>query len=715
MVAARGRLMQALPPGGAMTAVQATEAEVGPLLAGREDQLGVAAVNGPRSIVLSGDQDAVAEIAAMIATWGRKTKKLTVSHAFHSARMDPMLGEFRRVAESVSYRSPEIPLVSTLTGRLAGDELRDPDYWVRQVRQAVRFGDGIRAMRENGVTAFAEIGPGATLTAQGLELLTEDDDQGIMAAMLPEQRPEPESVVAAAGELHAYGVAVDWGALLAGAGARRVALPTYPFERKRYWPRRVTAADKPTGPSDGFWTAVDAGDGRRLADNLGLEDESQRTSLATLLPALSSWRRRADQEAQLGRWLYRISWQPHAVSTATAPAGTWIVVEPADHEDNSLVAGCVEALREHRADVVRIAAGAGTDRAELAAMIKAALADHPGACGVLSTLASDERPLPGRQSVTSGIAATLALVQALSDVPTAPPVWVVTSGAVAAGPFDTVSSPAQAQLWGLGAVVRLESPERWGGVIDMPAVPGKRARGQLAAILGAPSGQDQLAVRQAGVFTRRIARATRPDPGGQWRPSGTTLVCGGTGALGRTVARWLARNGAEHLTLVSRRGAEAPGFSELREDLARLGAQVTVIACDASDKEALREAVASLPPQYPLTAVFHSAGELNDGIVDTLTPERLDEVLGSKVRVALNLHEVTAGHDLTAFVLFSSSPARSARPVRPATPRPTRTSTRSLSTSAQKGGPPRRSRGVSGTAPAWPTARVPGTDCGSSG
>ncbi|MCC3774903.1 type I polyketide synthase, partial [Streptomyces sp. UNOB3_S3] len=234
LVAARGRLMRALPPGGAMVSVRAPEEEVLPLLAGYASRVSVAAVNGPSSVVLSGDEEAVLELANVLAGLGHKTKRLRVSHAFHSARMDAMLEEFGRIAGTLDFRAPRIPVVSNVTGELlAAEEVCSPEYWVRHVRRPVRFADGVRTLRERGVTTFLELGPDAVLTAMAAECLGPDAGDHVCVPALREGRPEPEAVSGGLAALHVRGVAVRWPAVFPGAAV--VELPTYAFRRDRFW------------------------------------------------------------------------------------------------------------------------------------------------------------------------------------------------------------------------------------------------------------------------------------------------------------------------------------------------------------------------------------------------------------------------------------------------------------------------------------------------
>ncbi|MEV6319560.1 acyltransferase domain-containing protein, partial [Streptomyces sp. NPDC051776] len=236
LVAARGRLMQALPEGGAMLSLQASEGEVLPLLVGREAEAGVAAVNGPRSVVVSGAAGVVEEIAEHFRLLDRKVTSLRVSHAFHSPLMEPMLAEFRGVAESIVYAEPRVAIVSTLTGEVAAaDVLMSAEYWVDHVRRPVRFADGVRCLDEQHVTRFVELGPDGTLTVLVQACL--EGREYLVAPTLRKDRPEVESLLVAAAQLFTRGGVLDWVAVFgASTVASWVDLPTYAFERRRFWP-----------------------------------------------------------------------------------------------------------------------------------------------------------------------------------------------------------------------------------------------------------------------------------------------------------------------------------------------------------------------------------------------------------------------------------------------------------------------------------------------
>ncbi|WP_433655227.1 type I polyketide synthase [Nocardia sp. CA-128927] len=244
LVAARARLMQALPCGGAMVAVQADEDETRRALAGYEESASIAAVNGPIATVISGVEDVVAEIEATLAADGRKTTRLRVSHAFHSPLMEPMLDEFRQVAQSVSYSPPRIAVISNVTGAIAADGvLEQPEYWVRHVREAVRFADGVRAAVAAGAEVLVEVGPDGVLSAMAAETLAEIAPGLSAVPLVRKDRSESRSAAEALARLHVAGVPVDWQSYLTvlGVTGRHIDLPTYAFDRQRYWAQPAQA------------------------------------------------------------------------------------------------------------------------------------------------------------------------------------------------------------------------------------------------------------------------------------------------------------------------------------------------------------------------------------------------------------------------------------------------------------------------------------------
>ncbi|WP_420822217.1 type I polyketide synthase, partial [Streptomyces antioxidans] len=592
LVAARGRLMQELPAGGAMVALQASEDEVAPLL---NERVSIAAVNGPTSVVIAGDEDAVLEIASGFEAQGRKTKRLTVSHAFHSPCMDGMLEAFREVAEGLAYEAPRIPIVSNLTGNVvAAEEITTPDFWVRHVREAVRFLDGIRTLEAQGVTTFVELGPDGVLTAMAQDCVTDAEGSAFVSA-LRKDRPEAEALTTAVARAHVRGVAPDWAGYFAGTGAQRVDLPTYAFQHRRYWPEEPVAG----------LTAAAGVDG----------------------------------------WRYQVAWKPLSLGSAARLSGVWLVVAPAeDAAADAWADGVVRTLTERGAEARRLdltdgadggerADAPAEDRASIAERLRTA-ADGGPVAGVLSLLATGD---------ADALLPTAALVQAMGDAAIDAPLWCATRGAVSTGRRGEPVDPARARVWGLGRVAALELPDRWGGLIDLPETMTDRVLSRLAVVLAGAGDEDQIAVRGSGVFGRRLARATaRPVADSEgWNAHGSVLVTGGTGALGAYVARWLIGKGAEHVVLTSRRGLDAPGAAGLRDELAASGARVTVVACDVADREALAGVLADIPAELPLTAVVHAAGVLDDGVLESLTPERFATVLRAKADAAANLHELT--------------------------------------------------------------------------
>ncbi|WP_415954523.1 SDR family NAD(P)-dependent oxidoreductase, partial [Streptomyces sp. KLOTTS4A1] len=505
---------------------------------------------------------------------------------------------------------------------------------------------------------------------------TTADADAVFVPALRKNRPETDAVITALAELHAHGTRVDWTTYYAGTGARRVGLPTYAFQRQHYWLHATPTSPRATESSAGdvaFWDAVSEGDLEALSRTLDVGPDDPFTMV---VPALSDWRRRRQSADTLDSWRYRISWQrlsgsgsgSGAGSVGAVPAltGLTLLVVPDQADESPLAASCLAALGgADRVAVLRVPAD--VSREDLADRLRDmdAVAEPSAFVGrILSLLPLDERDHPGFPGLPAGYAASVALAQAMGDVRLDVPVWTVTRGAVAVWPSESVTGARQAMCWGLADVVATEFPQRWGGVIDLPEDLDERGRERLRHVLaaaGARTGtpaeeEDHVAIRSTGTFARRLVRAPLVTARARrsWAADGTVLVTGGTGALGAHVARWLARNGAERLVLTSRRGPDAPGAPELAAELGEMGCQVRIEACPTEDRAALAALIASIPADTPLTAVVHTAAALDDALVDDLTPERLTHALRAKAEGALNLHELTRDHDLSAFVLFSS-------------------------------------------------------------
>ena len=736
LVSARARLMQELPPGGVMVAVVVSEEQARSVLV---EGVEIAAVNGPSSVVLSGDEDAVLAVAAGLGKWTR----LATSHAFHSARMEPMLAEFRAVAEGLTYRSPRIVMA-------AGDEVVTPEYWVRQVRDTVRFGEQVAAF--DGAV-FVEVGPDRTLSrlVDGVAMLGGDD--------------EARAAVTALAGLHVLGVPVDWSAVVGATSVRVLDLPTYPFQHEDYWldsqvgnghpllgsavklaadsgvlftskvARRgdlwlqeqtvlppaafaemvLTAADE-VGcnhveeltieallqlPDNGTaqlqtWISESDDNGRQLTIHARYTDTEAWTRLATatltlttqappprhewppagatpIKAAVPAWRRGTDIYAEVNvRDNAGYTLHPALLTDALSLTGDRT---PAVWHDLTLHASDAMDLRVQLTPNVdgtlsfEAADSAGLPVLSTRVISQRDLPIHVPTTGTddLLTLTWNEISAPGPTDLT------VARYEDLTDQPL-PDVAVLTALPSTDNPLTqtralTTLVLATVREWLTGNRVGNSTlVVRTGTGLASAAVSGLVRSAQsehpgrfvlvesdddlTPAQVTATVGLDEPRLRITGGryevprLTRTTAQSRTTADG--WDPNGTILITGGSGMLAGIIARHLVTaKGARRLLLVSRSSPDAALISELTEH----GAQVDTAACDVSDRAALEKLLADAP----LTAVIHTAGVLDDGVVESLIPQRMDTVLRPKADAAWHLHELTRDKDLAAFIMYSSA------------------------------------------------------------
>ena len=395
---------------------------------------------------------------------GIRARRIPVDYASHSAYVDRLRDRLRTDLADLAPRSAEVPFHSTVTGDVVDTATLDAEYWFTNLRRRVRFEEAIRGLAGEGRSLFLEVSPHPVLTAAVTETV---DALGVRAAVLSSLRRDEggqERWLTALAEAHVHGAPVDWTAVV--PAGRPVDLPTYAFQRKRYWLDTAQWAPPVAGTGTSwFWDAVDGADLDALTSLLGVTAD---TTVEGLLPSLAAWRRTNQEQSVVDSWRYRLAWRP-IESRPAKLTGTWLLPFPAGTTDD-LVRDCRELLESAGVTVVPVEFTGADDRAAVAARL-AELVEPANVVGVLSLLALDEATRPAHPSVPGCLADTLTLLHGLRDAGITAPTWCVTRGAVSTGDGDRVGHPEQALLWGLGRVVAHEYPS-WGGLIDLDGPPG---------------------------------------------------------------------------------------------------------------------------------------------------------------------------------------------------------------------------------------------------
>ncbi len=596
--------------------------------------MSIAAYNAPGQLTISGAAEAVEHISSALDVQGIAVRKLNVSHAFHSPLLEPMLGALEAKATGMARSPGKVPLVSNVTGRVVGpDELGASGYWRRHAREAVRFQAGMESLRGLGIDTFIEVGPHTTLLGIGKTCLGEGLE---WLPSLRKGKDDQEQMLSVLGRLYVRGHVLDWSKVDPEPARRKVVLPRYPWQRQRHWALTADASVRRT-PQQALGAPSTEGARGAKGELYGLEwVPAARTTSATG-PASGTWLLLCDRGGvgeQLAALIEAQGLACVKVYAGTAPRPEALAVSPGD------VAALEQLWRERFT--------AGTPCA-----------------GVVNLWGLDVSGVEGSGIHDACLGVSTALRALDSALEPGGRLWIVTREAQAAGAVKV--EPAQAPLWGLGRVVALEEPGRWGGLIDLGSEDGAES---LWEELRATGGEDQVALRGGQRYVARLVEREAPEAGPvPVKAEATYLVTGGQGELGLQVARWLVRRGARHLVLTARRafpereqwealeakgGELAERISVVRE-LEAEGATVLLARADVSQRDAMAALLdrmrASMPP---LHGIIHAAAVPSHARVRDLDVETLGAMLAPKVDGAWNLHELTRADPLDFFVLFSS-------------------------------------------------------------
>ena len=621
-VAARGRLMQALPAGGGMLATEMGADEAEAALRAHPG-LCIAGINGPASTAVAGPRAALEALAQDLRGRGLRCKPLDVSHAFHSAAMEPMLAPFAQVMAGLSLRQPLIPLVSNVTG-YSGADVTDPGYWARQARAPVRFAEGVATLRRHGAGTVVEIGPGTPLLG-----LIARIDEGL--SLLPSLRKGQEDwamLLGSLGRLYEQGRSIDWDGVYRGQHWRRRLIPTSAFQRRRCWVEREP--ERGGGPEQ-----------------------------AGLIEALAAEAERPTA-ADPPR-LYRPVWRSHTLPEVAPPrpGARWLILA-----DRSGI-GAALAQSAAAAGVTPLLLYQGDGFAALHENSWSLNPVNPLEMAAFWRLHGPAKRVMHLWALDAGggmaEAQQAVLRSALAVLPwlgqDGPALTLATRGAQPQA--DDAAPPealAQSVLWGLGRTLALEQPEGRVGLVDLD--PAKDAADCAADLWRMAAAQDQLATRGGAV------RAARLEPGGDMppapalRPDASYLVTGGLGALGLHSAEVLAGMGARHLVLTSRSSVTSEGQRERLEALRARGVTCHTPRADAADADAMQRLLEELRAHHPpLKGILHAAGVIAEEPTAQPDAARIAAVLGAKAAGAWVLHTLTEDMPLDLFILFSSASA----------------------------------------------------------
>ena len=673
LIATRAKLMQALPAGGEMVAILASQKQVIEAIDNCDckAEVALAAINGASNIVISGQAEAVRKVVSSLEATGVETKKLEVSHAFHSHLMQPMLAEFELVTGQITYSAPRLKIVSNLTGQLADETITTPQYWLDHVSQAVQFAKSMETLAQQGYKVFVETGSQPVLLGMGRYVIDPPQPsqlQGESVSVgeflwlpsLRRNKSDWQQILSSLSQLYIKGAKIDWAGFAKDYTYKTVALPTYPFQRQHYWVKATQNGMR--SPQTDFVKLL-GDDPQKLVQQIAASDRLSAEEVKTLpklLQILGEFQQQAS--TSVSEWLYEVEWRSKPLPSAKPQLDKTLLI----FSDRTGVGQSLAQLQQQDKCITVYAGdayqanndGSWTINPNRPEDFKQLLQEIPVSNFDVLHLWSLDIPtaaeLNGDRLAASqmlGCGSTLYLLQALSQLGSSAKLWLVTKEAVSIDNSD-LSGVGQAPLWGLGKVISLEHPELWGGIIDLGADIASESVEQILTEIAAGE-EDRVALREKR-YVARLANSEFASEQVSIQSDATYLITGGLGALGLKVAQWLGSQGAKNIVLTSRSGA-SPEKAETLAQIESTGANLVVAQADVSSEEEVKLLLESIQSLPPLKGIFHAAGILDDGMLLDRDWSSFERVMAAKVKGAWILHSLTSGLPLDYFVLFSGA------------------------------------------------------------
>ncbi|MDT5229152.1 MAG: hypothetical protein QOH94_2945, partial [Mycobacterium sp.] len=657
LMAERGRLFGSLPAGGRMVAVFAAAERV-ESLTDQFPSLSVAAYNGANT-VLSGPAADLDKAVVALSADGVRCDWLETSHAFHSALLDPILDEFERYADGFTYASPQRILVDNRTGAVIGRSQKlDGNYWRRHARQPVEFAKSVQTLSDLGCKVLLEIGPQPILTAAALRAWPDPATTPRAIASLRKNTADHRQITEALADAYALGHLPDFGAVQHGP-ARKLDLPTYPFQHRQYWfreNRELPTQQWHVSATSETVRLLEDGKIEELAALLGGSGDDQQTlSVLTRVAAQHNAQRKMKSIAD-ARYEFRWDKVNAAAPADLGAAATWLLIGDNGDAVQPLIEALAAAGAQHR--LLGLPAS-DTDEQELTAALRAAAEESP-TLRIVNVAALEGDTASSRDSLQrmqhQVLAGTRRLFRAAAAAELRAPIWVVTRGAQRVTDTDTVS-PEQTALWGFGRAASLELPQLWGGLADLATANVGEWSQLVNQVAVEPRREDQFAVRDHAVYVPRLVRraghaSSKPLV---LRDDATYLVTGGLGSIGLELAGYLAANGAKHLVLTSRRDPSEAAQRRIDALSQQHGSDIRVVTADVADVDDVSRLLAGVKTELPpLAGIVHAAGEIGTTPLSDLDDAEVDRVFAGKVWGAWHLSEAAADLKLDFFVTTSS-------------------------------------------------------------